>query len=114
MSSLNDALAAARAQIATVRETGLAKEADLLERQLAPIEAAARPFTDWLSESEAVLMSGRSADWHRHQFASLQARGLARMSPTGRKSRQYLRCAVPQRANLEAAKDAGRRGERVG
>ena len=58
-----------------------------------------------------MLRSGHSADWHRAQFPSLEAQGLARRH--GRQ-RQYLRCVVPQRANLSAAREAGLRGERAG
>ena len=111
--TLTQVLADERAELAVLRRKGLVREAELLEHTLDRIARAAEPFTDWLSEKEAVLRSAHAAEWHRARFAALEAQGLARKSPTNPRERQYLRCAVPQRANLSAAREAGERGERI-
>jgi hypothetical protein len=82
---------------------------EFAEALLARITSAALPFTDWLSEGEAKLRSNRSTDWLRAQFPAWQDQGLARWNPARPKTRQYLRCAIPMRANLSAAREAGMR-----
>jgi hypothetical protein len=81
----------------------------VLQRAIGRIASAALPFTDWLSEPEAKLRSSRSVEWLRTQFPAWESQGLARWNPARPKTRQYLRCVVPLRANLSAARDAGRR-----
>lgn len=114
MESLSQAITAEREKLAQLR-TDKFKEAplDYLERAIARIESAALPFTDWLSESEAKLRSNQSRDWLRDRFPLWESQGLARWNPAQTKQRQYLRCVVPQRANVAAAREAGLRGERL-
>ena len=112
MESITDVIADERGQAAVLRHNGYVREADARERLLDRVARAAAPFTDWLSEKEAVLRSGHSAEWHRARFPQLLAQGLARIHPERPRERQYLRCVVPQRANVSAARAAGRRGER--
>lgn len=70
---------------------------------------AARPYTDWLSEGEAKLRSNRPEAWLRSRFPAWETQGLARWNPNKPKSRQYLRCAIPLRANPDAAREEGLR-----
>ena len=112
--SLVDVIADERGQAAVLRHKGFVREAEMIERFAERVARAAAPFIDWLSEKEAVLRSGHSADWHRARFAQLEAQGLARWNPERPRERQYLRCVVPQRANTSAARVAGLRGERLG
>jgi hypothetical protein len=111
--TLDQAIANEREELGLLRKRGLNREAEMIEASIARIARAAEPFVDWLSEGEAQLMSGHRADWLRKNFASWAARGLARWNPLKTDERQYLRCVLPQRANRSAAREAGRRGERV-
>ena len=63
-------------------------------------------YRTWLTESDARLQSGRSVEWLRAQFPRWLDQGLARLN--GRK-REYRAMIVPRRANVSAAKEAGRR-----
>lgn len=111
--TLEQAIADERGDVAVLRRKGMGREADAIEKAVERIAAAAAPFLDWLSEGEAVLRSSHSREWLRERFPSLADQGLARWNPARPRERQYLRCAVPQRANTSAARDAGRRGERL-
>ena len=113
METLEQAIADEREDAGMLRAKGFLREAELLERTIERIAKAASPFLDWLSETEAVLRSGQAKEWHRARFAILEAQGLARHNPHALRERQYLRVAVPQRANPSAAREAGRRGERA-
>lgn len=110
--SLADALRAESEKLAQYRVDGfetipLATVLKSLQR----VAVAAQPFTDFLSEAEAKLRSNKSANWLRTQFPAWESRGLARWNPSKPKARQYLRAAVPQRANVEAARADGLRVE---
>jgi hypothetical protein len=114
METLDQAIANEREDLQVLRKNGLQREAEIIERVLARVARAAEPFIDWLSETNAALRSDRSLEWLRKQFPALEAQGLARWNPAKPTERQYLRCAVPQRANTSAAREAGARGERMG
>lgn len=115
MESLANALTEEREKIQQLRADKLRDvPIDYVERAMARLESAALPFTDWLTEGEAKLRSNRSLEWLRGQFPMWEAQGLARWNPKSARARQYLRAVVPQRANVEAAREAGLRGERVG
>jgi hypothetical protein len=110
--TLEQAFIDEKGDLAVLRAKGMAREAEMLERVITRLERAAMPFIDWLSESEAVLRSNHNAAWHRARFAQLESQGLARFHPERPRERQYLSCAIPQRANTSAAREAGRRGDR--
>lgn len=111
--TLEEAIASEREDAAVLRRKGFVADAERIERVLERVARAAEPFTEWLSEREAALRSGRSTDWLRAQFPGLQAQGLARFGQARPTDRQFLRCAIPQRANTSAAREAGARGERL-
>lgn len=111
--TLETVIASEREDAAVLRRKGMVREAEMLEQAIARIAKAAAPFTDWLSENEASLRSARSVSWLRSQFPSLLEQGLARQNPSRPTERQFLRCAIPQRANTSAAREAGARGERL-
>ncbi len=76
-----------------------------LARQLAD---AGEDLWTFLSESEAMLKSGLEARTLRSRFRYLKECGLARYGKNGR--REYLAIAVPQRADVQAAYEAGKQG----
>jgi hypothetical protein len=104
--SLEQVLADFREEATVLKANGHGAQADTLIRCLDAVKGGAEEYLTWLSEAEASLKSGRSKVWHRGQFANLEAQGLARWHS---KRRYYRACAIPRRANQEAARMAGRR-----
>lgn len=113
METLEQALDGERRDAGVLRDKGLTREAEMIDRVVARLARAAMPFTDWLSERDARLRSQWSRERLRAAFPKLEAQGLARFNPASPKDRQFLRCAIPQAANLSAAREAGRRGAKV-
>jgi hypothetical protein len=72
---------------------------------LADVRSAAEEWLTWLSETDTAIRSGKSEAWWRARFETMRRDGHARWN--GR-ARQYRACAVPRRANTEAAKQRGR------
>ena len=66
------------------------------------VEKAARPFLEWLGESDAALYSGHSVSWLRSRFPGWERDGLTRWSVRGKKERQYLQVILPKRVDLDA------------
>jgi hypothetical protein len=93
-----------RAQV--LRACGHPAQADTLTAFGDEVRAAQEDWLTWLWEDDAVLKSGRGRDWFRSRFAEWAARDLARKE--GRR-RRYRSVIVPQRVNLEAAREQGRR-----
>lgn len=110
--TLEQAITDERGDAAVLRRRGHGKEADLIERLCDRFAAAAEDYITFISEADAQLRSGNSKDWFRNRFVAWEREGLARWNPHGRRQRQYRRCIVPQRTNLEAVKaDASRTAE---
>lgn len=105
MKDLSDVVADWRGQAAVLRARGHGREANHIEELCTEVAASAVPFLNFLSEDEAVLRSGRSRTYFRVRFAEWQSEDLARLD--GRR-RRYRQCIVPRRANLDAARAAGR------
>ena len=74
------------------------------------VAEAAEEWLRWLSESDAAIRSGYSEVWLRGRFEQLRRDGHARMVG---KHRQYRACAIPRRANVEAAANRGREAARA-
>lgn len=94
-----------RGDAAVLRRAGHVADADLREKMADQVSAAAASYLNWLSETEAMLRSGKSRDWLRGRFSGWEAEGHARM--TGRE-RQYRELIVPRRPALTTAHEAGR------
>jgi hypothetical protein len=103
-------LADERGQAAVLRHNGHVHDAELLERVCARVAQAARDYLLWLGEPDAALWSGKSAAWLRSRFEEWREHGNAEMR--GR-VRHYRAICLPRRLDLDAAREAGRRGERV-
>lgn len=104
--TLETVLADTRADADVLDRTGHAHDAELLRALAARVEAAAEDFLVWLSEPDARLRSGKSAEWLRGRFGEWAADGHAEM----RGAHRYFRLIViPRRADTEAAREEGRR-----
>lgn len=97
-----------------LRRQGFAPDADRLERVLREIENAAVDYLKRLSEDDAIFRSGRSRAWLRSNFPKWMAMGHAGFYDDRPRARWYRQLILPLRANRDAARDAGRRGERYG
>jgi hypothetical protein len=104
--TLEQTLADAREDAQALRRHGHKHDAELIEALCDKVTAAAYEFLNWLTEGEAKLRSGHSSEYLRARFPSWLEQGLAKWDG---KKRQYRAVVVPQRANREAAREAGRR-----
>jgi hypothetical protein len=75
-----------------------------LEKCADDVEASAADWLTWLSETDAMLRSGKSRDWLRAKFSGWERDGHARLQ--GRE-RQYRRVIVPVKHTLSSARAAG-------
>lgn len=98
-------LADLRGDAAVLRRNGHESEATLCERIATDVATAAEEWITFISESDAMLRSGRSKDWHRSRFAEWERDGHARLS--GNKQRQYRMAIIPRRYHLSDAREAG-------
>jgi hypothetical protein len=104
--TLEQVLADAREDAAALRRHGHKHDAELIEALCDKVADAAFEYLNWLTEGEAKLRSGHSAEYLRARFPQWLEQGLARWDG---KKRQYRAVCVPQRGNREAAREAGRR-----
>lgn len=105
--TLEQVLADWREEATILRRAGHATEADLRERMARQVQDAAPDYLEWVTEADAMAISGRSAEFFRARFPTWERDGHARKR--GRK-REYRMVMVPRRANPSAAYEAGRRG----
>ena len=106
MATLEEVLAAMRADAVVLRRFGDAAAAEQLERYATGVETVTQDFREWLTEAEARLRSGKSIAWLRKYFPEWEAAGLAKQA--GR-NRQYRALVIPRRVDIETAREAGRR-----
>jgi hypothetical protein len=102
---LEQVLADAREEAAVLESNRAAFSVDRVRQLLAAVSESAEEWLTWLSEGDAMIRSGYSADWLRSRFEQWRRDGHARMN--GR-SRQYRACAIPRRANTVNAAARGR------
>lgn len=106
--SLAQVIADERSDAQVLRAKGFTREADMLDKVLGNVAAAAEEFLRWLSEPDAVLQSGLGVRTLRRRFRDWLESGLARFDERG--NRQYLQAVVPHRANIDEMRERGRRG----
>jgi hypothetical protein len=104
--SLELVLAGARSDAVVLRRTGHEHDADLLEALCDGVEVASEEFLRWLSESDAILRSGRTKEWLRSQFPEWESSGHARKEGSDRVYRMII---IPYRWHLSDARKAGQR-----
>ena len=106
--TLEQVLGDAREQAAILRHHGHAAQARSVEDVVERVAGVMRSYLNVLSESEAMLRSGKGVDYLRSRFAGWEAVGLAFLDERGR--RRYREIIVPMRPQLEVARLAGERG----
>jgi hypothetical protein len=107
--TLEQVIGDAREQAAVLRYHGHAIQAASLEKLCEEVTRVMRPFLAVLSEKEAMLRAGKGVDYFRGQFPGWESRGLAMLDDRGR--RTYREIVVPVRAQDDAARLRGERGE---
>lgn len=107
--SLEQVLADARGELPILRKHGQSALADALERLCDDVAGAMESFLTWIPESDAMIRSNHREPWFRSRFAAWERMGLARISPTNRRQRQYRLLIVPSSINLEAVRADARR-----
>jgi hypothetical protein len=106
---LETVLADWREKASVLRGVKHAHDAELIDAICDEVARSAEDYMRFVSESDAMLRSGKSADWLRSRFAEWEQQGHAEK----RKGVRYYRSLiVPRRPDLEAARDMGRKGER--
>lgn len=105
---LDTVLADWREKATVLRSTGHANDAKLILKMATEVAEATEEWRRFLSEKEARVRSGKSVEWLRGRFAQWEQEGHA--EKRGRE-RYYRACVLPRRADLIAAREAGRRGD---
>lgn len=79
-----------------------ARVADLIQDFCDDVADSTEDYRTWLSESDAMLRSGRPKVWLRARFANWARQGLARWSPRNARAREYRALIVPMRSDVAA------------
>lgn len=103
--SLTDVIADAKSDADSLQRLGYDRDANLLRTFISRVELSAHAWLNFMSEVDAALFSGLQPRVLRHRFAAWEARGFA--FKQGR-TRFYCEAILPRRADLRAARDAGR------
>lgn len=103
---LEQVIADWRGDAQVLRSRGHAHDAKLLEDCADQVTSSAEDYLRFLSEADAELRSNVSKAWLRGRFPQWEAMGHAR-KVNGR--RYYRMLIVPQRPNLSAAREEGKR-----
>lgn len=99
-------IADAREEVSVISRAGHRKQAEYIDALLDKVHAAAEDYITWLSESAAVLKSGLSVKTLRRRWRELYDSDNARFNQKG--EREYRSCAIPNRPDVAAAREAGR------
>lgn len=103
---LEQVIADWRGDAQVLRSRGHAHDAKLLEDCADQVVRSAEDYLKFLTESDAMLRSNRARDWFRSRYPEWEAAGHARKQSG---VRYYRTIMVPQRANLSAAREEGKR-----
>lgn len=107
--TLEEVLADVRGELPVLRKNRATMPPDRVEEFLTRLEEATEEFRLFISEADAALRSGHSADWLRARFPQWERQGHAKMI---RGKRHYRTLIVPPRAKTARAYDAGRAAAR--
>lgn len=108
MRPLESVIADNREAAAVLRHNGHTLQADTIDRVLDEVSASARDFLEWISEGEAMLRSGRGADYFRARRLTWEEDGLAKK--VGRRW-WFRRCVVERRKFTSITRAEARRGK---
>lgn len=108
---LEHVLADALGEAAVLRSHGHTLQAESIEKVCEAVTTSMADYLTKLTETEAMMFTGRQQPYLRDRFTSLEQRGLAVWDEGGRR-RLYRRLALEHRGNEEAAREAGRKAAR--
>ena len=103
MKPLETVLADWREKASTLRSVRHQHDADLIDAFCDDVARAAEDYMSFLSETDAMLRSGKSVGWLRARFAEWLEQGHAEKRKVVRYDRALV---IPRRPDLEAARDA--------
>jgi len=110
--SVDTALADARALVTNLRRYAQRQLADELEEIVQRLDRTTHDYRLFVPERDAMVRSGKSAEWFKARFPEWQRQGNARANPTNPRERQYRLCVVPVVADVEGARASARRAAR--
>jgi len=99
-----------RGEAAVLRRRGDNRTALVLEQCAEETVIAAESYLLWLSETDAMLRTGRTREWLRARYEGWASEGHAKK--TGG-DRQYRAVMLPRRAAVVEAREAGRQAARA-
>lgn len=108
--SLEDILIDELRQADVLRRNGHGTEADIIERIVGRVDVATEEFRTFVPETDARLRTNKSSAWLRSRYAGWATAGHAK---TVNNVRQYRLVVLPVRADVIAAREAGRRAARA-
>jgi len=107
--TLEQVLADVRERASSARRLHDQRTATIIDEIADDVARASEDFTTWISEDDAILKSSHARKWFIKQFSYWATIHCAEKR-NGK--RFYRSLVVPQRANLSAAQEAGRRAAR--
>jgi hypothetical protein len=108
---LTQVLTDARGEAAVLRSHGHVLQAESIEKLVEAVAKSMEDYLTLLTETEAMLFTGRKQPYLRDRFWEWQRRGLAVWDEQHHR-RLYRRLALEHRGNAEAARQAGREAVR--
>ena len=112
MRSPEEILATWREEAEICERNGATTAAAQLTRCADEMALALREYSTWLSEADARLQSGKSANWLRSHFGFWAEAGHARWDPKHPRERQYRALVVPTRRSRLQLRESARRAAR--
>lgn len=106
---LETVLADAFAEADVLDRNGAAFAVERVRAMLAEVKGAAEDYITWLSEADAAIRRGVSRQTMASYYPAMERDGNARAAG---KERQYRQCAVPRRADTQAAATRARAAAR--
>jgi hypothetical protein len=106
---LEDVLADEHETAQRMEANGQAALATAIRRICRRVAASAEDYLRFVNEGDAILYSDRSERWLRSHFDEWAEQGHAKKEGA---TRFYRLIVLPRRANLSAAREAGRRAAR--
>jgi hypothetical protein len=109
--TLEQVIADYRGDLAVLRKHAETVRVDLIEQILDAVKESAADYLTFISEDDARLRSGHTVEWLRARFAQWARDGHAKIE---RRQRWYRAVVVERRADVAAAREAGRIAGRRG
>lgn len=109
--TLEEVLGDWREQAQVLGARGHGQEAKAIHDLVDEVTAAAEDYLKFLTEKDAILRSAKSQQWLRCRFAEWEREGHATKV---KGVRYYRQIVLPQRANVSAAFEEGKRAGQEG